>query len=523
MGLHTLYRTIDEHTKPIEGRIVGTIPTWINGSLYRNGPGIYEVGETKYNFFFDPLAIFQRFHIHNGKAFYQSRILKSDTYKANMAAKKIVVSEFGTFAVPDPCQSTFKGFLSFFGYDNTLVNYFPFEDEIYATSESNFVHRVDPETLDSLGKVNMSDYVAVNASSAHAHYDADGTLHNVGSVHGMSPEICFVRFTPKGQKEKGSLEGSEFSSGKIVASIPSSRRLGMSFVHSFAMTENYYVVVEQPLFFDFLKLKDSDKNGETALSSLEWCPSIRAKFHVVNKHTGEKINTFESRAFVVFHHCNAYEEDGHIIVDLLGYKNSDMLDAFYLSNLTSHESLEIFRRTNQGTLRRYVLPIHVDQEASIGQNMITLEGSKAKAVKTINDTILVNFDEIIPGLGLEFPQINYQKYNGRKYRYLYVEGWPNSEGKNFRLLKIDIETRQVLEWAEDGCYPCEPVFVPNPDGTEEDDGVLLSAINDIKADVQSKAFLVILDAKNMREIARAYFDLSRFPRDFHGLFKSANI
>ena len=41
----------------------GTIPLWIRGSLYRNGPGMYEVGDTKFNHFFDPMAMFQRFHV----------------------------------------------------------------------------------------------------------------------------------------------------------------------------------------------------------------------------------------------------------------------------------------------------------------------------------------------------------------------------------------------------------------------------------------------------------------------------
>lgn len=35
----------------------------MKGSLYRNGPGLYEVGEDKYQHMFDPLAMLQRFHI----------------------------------------------------------------------------------------------------------------------------------------------------------------------------------------------------------------------------------------------------------------------------------------------------------------------------------------------------------------------------------------------------------------------------------------------------------------------------
>jgi carotenoid cleavage dioxygenase-like enzyme len=37
-------------------------------------------------------------------------------------------------------------------------------------------------------------------------------------------------------------------------------------------------------------------------------------------------------------------------------------------------------------------------------------------------------------------------------------------------MKIDINTKTFKEWGEDNCYPSEPVFVPNPNGTDEDDG-----------------------------------------------------
>jgi hypothetical protein len=37
-------------------------------------------------------------------------------------------------------------------------------------------------------------------------------------------------------------------------------------------------------------------------------------------------------------------------------------------------------------------------------------------------------------------------------------------------MKIDINTKTFTEWGEDKCYPSEPVFVPNPNGTDEDDG-----------------------------------------------------
>lgn len=36
---------------------------------------------------------------------HRSRFLRSDTYKSNMEAKRIVVSEMGTMAYPDPSKN----------------------------------------------------------------------------------------------------------------------------------------------------------------------------------------------------------------------------------------------------------------------------------------------------------------------------------------------------------------------------------------------------------------------------------
>lgn len=53
------------------------------------------------------LRAFFRFNIAAGKVTYQCRFLKSDVYKKNWEAKRIVVTEFGTKAMPDPCHSIF--------------------------------------------------------------------------------------------------------------------------------------------------------------------------------------------------------------------------------------------------------------------------------------------------------------------------------------------------------------------------------------------------------------------------------
>ena len=46
----------------------GRIPAWLQGTLLRNGPGMHTVGETRYNHWFDGLALLHSFTIGDGKS-----------------------------------------------------------------------------------------------------------------------------------------------------------------------------------------------------------------------------------------------------------------------------------------------------------------------------------------------------------------------------------------------------------------------------------------------------------------------
>lgn len=69
-------------------------------------------------------------------------------------------------------------------------------------------------------------------------------------------------------------------------------------------------------------------------------------------------------------------------------------------------------------------------------------------------------------------------------------------------------------------YPGEAYFIPNPDSKDEDDGILLSTVTDVRKDHSD--FLLILNAKSMTEIGRAYVD-SHIPNLIHSIFLPPNM
>ena len=86
-----------------------------------------------------------------------------------MKANRIVVSEFGTRAFPDPCKSLLERFMSHFSFkewsDNANVSIVPVGDEVYASTETPTLTRINPDTIESIGSVDVSKYIAVNTQT----------------------------------------------------------------------------------------------------------------------------------------------------------------------------------------------------------------------------------------------------------------------------------------------------------------------------------------------------------------------
>lgn len=92
----------------------GKLPDWLSGVLYRTGPGVQKFGEDHYRHAFDGIAILHAVEIRNGEAKYRNRVLESDSFKKNSEANRISVTEFGTFATPDPCMTILGKFTNRF-------------------------------------------------------------------------------------------------------------------------------------------------------------------------------------------------------------------------------------------------------------------------------------------------------------------------------------------------------------------------------------------------------------------------
>ena len=117
---------------------------------------------------------------------------------------------------------------------------------------------------------------------------------------------------------------------------------------------------------------------------------------------------------------------------------------------------------------------------------------------------------------LEFPSTNYKRVNGRPYRFAWgaSNGPLEDGGYASAIVKVDLQTGASMSFNDDVHIFGEPLFVSRPEGTEEDDGVLLSVGSSKDAE---SSILAVIDAKTMALLASAEVARS-IPLGFHGSF-----
>ncbi|KAJ8417698.1 hypothetical protein AAFF_G00225410 [Aldrovandia affinis] len=507
----------EEHPDPIKAEVKGNLPGWLQGTLLRNGPGMFTVGDTSYNHWFDGMALMHSFTFKNGDVTYRSRYLRGDTYKSNMEAKRIVVSEMGTMAYPDPSKNIFTKVITFLSQtipdftDNCGNNIIRYGSDYYATSETNYIRKIDPETLETLDKVDYLKYLSVNLVTSHPHYDKEGNTYNMGTTIAEKGKTKYTVFKVPSTAEGGSEMIPVLKNLEVLSTVPCRSLLTPSYYHSFGMSENYFIFIEQPLKLDLLKMATAYLRGVNWATCLKFHSEDNTLIHLIDRKTGKEVATkFFTDAMLVCHHVNAFEENGHVVFDVIAYNDNSLYEMFYLSKL-KEESEEIRKAYSKPKCKRFVLPIQTDKEAQIGDDLVKLKFTTASAVKDKEGKLLCQPEVLCEGV--ELPRINYD-FNGQKHGYVYFVCAEMSPIPS-KVMKFDIEMRKMLQWAEDNCWPSEPVFIANPTAIEEDDGVVLSSV--ISTDPLKSNFLLVLDAGSFTEIARAYVDVE-LHMDMHGIF-----
>lgn len=83
--------------------------------------------------------------------------------------------------------------------------------------------------------------------------------------------------------------------------------------------------------------------------------------HLIDRKTGKEVETkYYTGAVVVYHHVNAYEEDGHVIFDVIAYKDNSLYNMFYMSKLKENAGFHD-EAYSKPSYKRFVLPLQSDK------------------------------------------------------------------------------------------------------------------------------------------------------------------
>lgn len=498
----------DEIHDPRECKISGEIPKWLNGVLYRSGPGQFSVKDEKtgiekqFSHWFDGLQRIHRFEI-NGSA---QKALYSCRGNAQEAGKMFVEQPNAMIYwgdQEDPCQSKFGRFFQMFklavGQANMPANVnvvptvrFPGKpDDLVITTDFNILDVLDKKTLKSKGVIKYTDInPALTGGNAASHHCIDpdtGEYYDYLQEMGPSQDFTPILFSKDAPQ------------GKALAKI---RGAPLSYLHSFSLTKKYVVYVFQPWQLPTGLMVPIKGRLSTAY---KWYPDQSTLFYVYERASGEHVATYTSKAFFFFHSINAYDSEDDIVIDLCGYDSPQVNTDMHLKNLKQAEF-----DFAPSSLHRFKL-------RQVSQAMEQSKSSKKPSEKPAEM-------EVIPlSYGWDLPRVHPNRLT-KPYQYFYASAHPHGRrtGLFDRIIKVDAQAVKpgseegVAYWKpEAGGAPAEPVFVPAPGGKAEDDGVLLTAVLD---PTKKESYLAIIDARSMKEISRAWLG-TVMAYNFHGEFE----
>lgn len=421
--------------------VAGEFPGWISGTLVRNGPARFEAGGERVAHWFDGLAMLEGFHFENGCVSYVNRFLRTDPYRIMVEEGSIDFIGFGNERKEEePDQNRTH-------LHNANVNVAQYGSHFVALTEVPQPVEFDIKSFETVGALSYEDDLPQSQVFESAHPEID-------SVTGDQYNFL-IKFGPQSFYTIYRISAGSVTR-EVISEIPTKFP---AYMHSFSLTEKYIVLVEHPQRIDLRALMENPHQPFVKL--FRWKPELGTVFHVVDKLSGEEIAVLSGPSVFSWHHINAYEKEGKVVLDLA------------LSDPPVGSCEE-----NQG-VARFIL--------DLGTRQVTFEK--------------------VSSLPFEMPWIP-EELNGKPYRYAY--GIDEKHG----ILKVDMKEKQELAWRVPGCYPSEPIFIKNPNSGNEDSGVLLSLVLDEYA---GSSFLVCLDAKTLKELARAMLP-HHIPRGLHGQF-----
>ncbi|KAH7030667.1 carotenoid oxygenase [Microdochium trichocladiopsis] len=521
------FEGLTEVRGPVELKVKGYFPPWIAGTLFRTGPGQYDIDKTssgrpyRTTHWFDGFAHSHKFEIIPPGPENRDGPVRVE-YSSRRQAEKLIETikqdgqrdRYISFSQRrDPCVGRMGKFMTVWRHgsapekqpdeDNSCVTVItnvpglgPLKNgsaatesghragvkSVWLTTDSNTMKQVDRDTLEPIGLAEQKELHPLlkgPMSCAHAHVDPEtGDLFNYNLDLSKTSTYRVFRVN------------AATGTTDILATICRTD-VPPAYGHSFLLSKSFVILCVGSTHISQMGLSVV-WNRNIADSIEPFDESKRCKWIVVDRRPGRSgvVGTFETPAGFFFHSVNAFEDDEddktgdiNLYCDVLYYPTLDIIRSF---------ELDIIRGTNNGKGKyddaytqkgfwadeqrnRNSLPTFVRQKFVIPGTKKSNRASWVPwPVTTAVDYVTGTGGSSwrtgerlcaikAPHVG-ELPTIN-PAYSTRRYRYFY--SLPNT-GKTALLdsiAKTDIDTQKSLFWDNPkGHTPGEAIFVPRPKG-----------------------------------------------------------
>lgn len=445
--------------EPLE--VEGKLPPDLDGTIFRNGPGLFELFGQKVGHPFEADGAVSAIRIVGGAAAGAARITRSAGLEEERAAGRPLYG-FGV-----PWRRRFANVLRSRQKNTANTSVMFWNGRLFALMEAAKPTEIDPRDLTTLGETDL-DGVVVSAFSAHPHrVESRKTTYNFGLQYGRFTKLHLYAL-PDGAPAR--------HLGALDLRAP-------LMVHDFVATDRHLV------FF----LGPANVVIRRALLALggfddlfEWRGKSGTEIIVVPIDDPGRATRFTVDPFWQWHFTNAYERAGEIVVDYARYPDF----------ASFHELGAATASTNRDAPR--------PPRNALGA---------ARYHRAVIDPARRSFrsDELLAQRACEFPEVHPSAEGGEhRYAWLVLD-------ELGAIGRLDTKTGKLREWtAPADVRVSEPIFVPRAGATDETDGHVLSLCLDGATD---RSFLAVLDGRRVADgpVARCWFDHA-LPITFHGVW-----
>jgi len=447
-----LYAPIE---KEIDGQelmpIEGKIPDDLYGAYIRNGPNPKYEPNGRYHWF-DGDGMLHAVYFENGQAIYRNRYINTRGFVEELNNGGSIwgglLEDVRKNPSYEPLKNTSNTDIVFHG-DSLLSLWY----------RAGQPYRIDAKTLETIGVETFNNELTCNLS-AHSKVD-EKTGELIFFDYGNVYPYMMYGVTSKNNEMKH----------LVPIDLP-----GPRLPHDMAITENYSILLDLPLFND----PESVKKGRYKVKFFRELPS---RFGILPRYgDNSDIRWFEASPCYIYHVVNAWEEGDEIVI--IGCRVKEPVPT---------------ESKNDGPIERMLSFLRLDSQLHYWR--FNLKTGKVQEGELCDRNS-------------EFPTMNLH-YSGRPSKYSYNVSIENSLTLKFNgLIKYDFQTGQSQTHIfGEGRNGTEAAFAPKINAKDEDDGYLVTYVYDEGLD---RSEVLIYDAKHfdLGPITRLELP-QRVPMGFH--------